>query len=449
MSVSFVAPRTAPSLRRLFRSQIATARFFDTHAGLKSLLSLALSKKGMASSSPVYNAALEIQHNFFGGTSRYHPERSLVDFVRTCYRTPLEGGSQSMSNALATAELIHLEMIRLADLAQVFVESPDGAVAGNIIEQISAASEELVESGLLEGQLAQASNIRPGTLLLEHPADVSPGRAALLIYDIAQNVSEIHQNEDWIMKGFIVNRPLPGTVASVTRLAGLGLLGELQCFHGGPTGGSSELSIIHRFKEIEGSVPIDGPLSENEENDTSTTTSSASTTTSTASLSDARCGLFVGGSIDAINTMLESQSASSKDFRVFVGHTSFTLEKDSKGDLSVPDEERWIAASGPGIASIALCPSIIGTGPYRDTRGLLENVQGYNHARFAHQNLVWASAMRRVAMWVEIEDGKRGREIAAFTDPHAHASVAALYSAGWTHADLSLCLEERSKGGRG
>ena len=440
MSVSFVAPRTAPSLRRLFRSQIATARFFDTHAGLKSLLSLALSKKELSASSPlVHKAALELQHNFFGGSSRYHPERSLVDFVRTCYRTPL--GLQSISNALATAEFIHLEMIRLADLAQVFVESPDGAVAGNIIEQTSAASEELVESGLLEGQLAQASNIRPGTLLLEHPAEVSPGRAALLIYDIAQNVTEIHQNEDWIMKGFVVNRPLPGTVASVTRLTGLGLLGELQCFHGGSTGGSSELSIIHRFKEIEGSVPIDGPLSDTDENESTTSTMT------TASLSDARCGLFVGGSVDAINTMLETQTASSKDFRVFVGHTSFKLEKDSKGDLFVPDAERWIAASGPGIAPIALCPSVTGTGPYRETRGLLETVQGYNHARFAHQNLVWASAMRRVAMWIEIEDGKRGREIAAFTEPHAHASVAALYSAGWTHADLSLCLEERSKGG--
>ena len=429
------ATRTASSLRRLFRSQMATAKFFDTHAGLKSLLSLALRKEKVTS--PALVMARNVQRDFLGG-SRFQPHRSLADFVRTSYRTPL--GLRPLSDVLAAAEMLHIEMIRLADLAQVFVESADGAVAGSIDAQTSAAAEELSESGLLEGQLAEASSIRPGTLLLEHPADVSPGRATVLVYDIAQNVTEIHENQDWVLKGFVLNRPLPGSVASISRLTNLGLLGELECFHGGPSGGS-DLSIVHRFKDIEGAVPVDGPPPEDDASD------SPLALDTVIPIPDARCDLFVGGSIEAINALLESGRALPKDLRVFVGHFALVLERDAKGDLSVPDADRWISASGPGIAPIAVCPSIIGTGPYRDTRGLAGNVSGYNHARFAHQNLVWSSAVRRVAMWIEMTDAERGRGVAAFTDSHAHASVATLYAAGWSHADLSLCLEERAKGG--
>lgn len=413
---------TSVSLRRLYRSQIATARFFDVNPGLKSLLSLSLLKEDVSVPARI------LQKSFLGG-SRYLPSRSLVDFVRAAYRQPL--GEQSLEEATSAAGKAHTEMIRLADLAQVFTESADGIVAGNIDAQTAAAAEELSDNGLLEGQLAESSSIRPGVLLLEHPADVKPGRAVVLVYDVAQNVREIHNDDDWVMRGFVVNRPLPSSVAAVTRLEGLGALGDLPCFHGGPSGGL-ELSVIHRFGDIEGSVPVDGPPPD--------------VPLDAAPLPDARCELFVGGSIEAINKMLESGRAKPQDFRVYVGHFSMVLEKGVNGDLAVPDTDRWIAASGPGVAPIALCSSVIGTGPYRDVRGLKENVIGYNHARFAHQNLVWGSAIRRVAAWMETSDSRRGREVASFADPWAHAAVATLYAAGWTHADLSACLEDRGEG---
>ena len=70
-------------------------------------------------------------------------------------------------------------------------------------------------------------------------------------------------------------------------------------------------------------------------------------------------------------------------------------------------------------------------------RGLRADVPGYNFARFAHQNTVWASALARTAAWVEAEDAPRGRELAAFAGPDAHAAVASLFAAGWTAAELA------------
>jgi hypothetical protein len=109
---------------------------------------------------------------------------------------------------------------------------------------------------------------------------------------------------------------------------------------------------------------------------------------------------------------------------------------------SLPQPDRWFAASGPGVAGVVRCPSLLDAGPYRGARGLRADVPGYNFARFAHQNVVWASALARTAAWVEAEDAPRGRELAAFAEPRAHAAVAALFRAGWTAAELSAHNEE-------
>lgn len=362
------------SWRRLYRSQLATARFFDTHSGLKSLLSLALAGEvgSGSASAPALAGARALQRDFFAGATRYAPPRSLADFVRDSYRRTDVG---DVGTARAAAELCHVEMVRLADLSQIHVESDDGATAAHV----AATASVIAGAPILEGQFAEASAIRPGVLLLEHPAEASPGRSVVLVYDITRNVgddssgsgpsargniSSSADEETWVLRGFVTNRPHLGTLADVSGIRTLGQLGELPCFSGGPMGAGA-ISIVHGFRDLEGALPVDGPLEDVVSED--------------VPLPDARCGLFVGGSAAAINDLLSAGRATASDFRVYIGRLEIPLIRPAKGaadDLSLPDADRWIAAAGPGVAGVVHCPSLLGAGPYADAVGLRENVVG-------------------------------------------------------------------------
>lgn len=451
------------SARGLYRVQLATARLFDREPGLKSLLSLLLRGSAAdAAQEPALALARRYQAAFLRGLPAdaaalgaaaaapaadatatpplYTPAKSLADFVRAAYRAPGEGGQR-----LSAATLCQAELVRAADLSQVFASTPDGQ-AGD-----TPSLRDEVE-GLCEGQLAEADAIRPGTLLLEHPAALTPGRGCLLVYDIAQNVAGVHGDEDWVLRAYALNRPFPASVADVTRMGGLGQLGQLTLFHGGADGNDA-LSVVHRFADLPGAVPVDGPPEEEG--------AGGSGGSDGDDLPSSRSGLFVGGNVDAINEALASGRAAAHDFRVAMGHVEIRLRKAADGGLELPDAERWLVAAGPGVSSIALCPPLFDTqGLYRDGRGLALGSQGqaqgqgppvvgYNFARFWHQNAVWAGALRKLAAWVEMADAARGRELAGFAAVTSHAAVAHYVAAGLAAEDVLDIVRQNSNANAG
>ena len=79
-----------------------------------------------------------------------------------------------------------------------------------------------------------------------------------------------------------------------------------------------------------------------------------------------------------MNDWLASGRASPDDFRVYIGRLEIPLVSAASGadDLSLPDADRWLVASGPGVAGVVHCPSLLGAGPYTDAAGLRESVAG-------------------------------------------------------------------------
>jgi hypothetical protein len=247
--------------------------------------------------------------------------------------------------------------------------------------------------------VTDAASITPGVLLVEHAGFTKPGRSLLLIYDISANLMELHGNEDWMVRCYAVNRPFPGTVSSITKMRGLGAFGELPLFHGGMD--DQHLSIIHRVKDVEGAAAVDEAAT-----------------------------LFVGGSVEDINARLAAGTARPDDFKVVMGSTAIRLVKDSDGalDLAPADADRWHFVGGPGATELAMLPPQFDTtGKFRDGRGLGvdEEVEGYNFARFWHQNAAWAHAMNGLAnaaaaaAGTNTEEAARAKELSAFAGLHA------------------------------
>lgn len=295
---------------------------------------------------------------------------------------------------------IHREMLQLQE------------VCAQEARDVSASSFDLpLTLGKQVGRLAEAAGISPGCLLLEHPGATRPGRTVILVYDISQNVQEVHGNEAWMLRGLVVNRPYPQTVAKVTgaseeQVAAMGPLGQLTLFHGGSD--TAGLFVVHALGEeaVPGAVAVD-PVGEG---------------------AGAGSGLFLGGDASAINAFLSSGKASAGEIKVCQGSIEIPLEGDpgSAGGLSLPDPGRWLIASGPGVRDVALCAPLFDTqGPWRDGKGLGigEQVEGYNYGRFWHQNGVWRHAWRAVGLSMAQEGGpgereEQGRAVAAMADVH-------------------------------
>lgn len=289
-------------------------------------------------------------------------------------------------------------------------------------------------------QLRAGHAVRPHCLMLEHPS-VLPGRRALLVYDISRNLPEVHGNEAWTVRTYCINQPFPQSVAALTGMKGLGRFGDLPLFYGGPE--HDNLSVIHRIKDVPGAAAIDPEAAE----------------------ADPDSALYIGGDAQGINALLEAGKARPDDFKVVMGATSFELvptpvetdagasasdpaaapgtagaspQQPQEETLALPDDDAWWVATGSGVADYALVPAQFDTsGLFRDGHGLgaSDRVSGYNHARFWHQNALWAAAVRDVAATLkdavsaEVEAGDA-----------VAASAEAARADGW-HPLLRACAE--------
>lgn len=296
-------------------------------------------------------------------------------------------------------------------------------------------------------QLRAGHAVRPHCLMLEHPS-VLPGRRALLVYDISRNLPEVHGNEAWTVRTYCVNQPFPQTVAGLTGMGSLGRFGALPLFYGGPD--HDNLSVIHRIKDVPGSAAIDPEAAED----------------------DPESALYIGGDAAGINALLEAGKAAPEDFKVVMGSTSFTLAPAPAGGasaeagsaagadapaggaaassagapkggagapsppaeeetLALPDDDAWWVATGSGVADFSLVPAQFDTaGLFRDGHGLgaEDRVAGYNHARFWHQNALWAAAVRAVAATLK---DTVAAEVAAESGDAATAAAEAERADAW------------------
>lgn len=361
----------------LYRKQLVLARRFDASPALVSLC-VSPRLEAPAGAPPVakevVDAAAAVKAAFFAprGGQWYMPVGregggGVEAFVRRAYRgegvAGADGDTPTPSVRLDAALNIHREMLRLQEV----VAQEAGDVRASTVPLAPLLG---YEGG---AGLAEAPGIGPGCLLVEHPAAIRPGRTLLLVYDVSQNVREVHGNEEWVLRALVVNRPLPGSVASMSGAApdSLGLLGDLPLFHGGTEGGA--LYVVHRRGDVPGGVAID-PLGEG---------------------AGAGTGLFLGGDAGAINGLLDSGDARGEEFKVLQGGVEMTLAVDESGGLSLPDAGRWLCVSGPCVAALSMLPPLYDeAGPWRGGRGLGvgEQVEGYNYGRFWHQNAAWAHA---------------------------------------------------------
>jgi len=399
---------------------------------------------------------------------RYVPSRSLADFVRLAYRQTARGvvapasaagldlealsegvddnagGEGAGARAFASAEEVALDaafalqrqLKQGADLFAVLGSDDGGGGAAGARTALPDLA------ALVPGEVREAPSLAPGVILVEHPTGSSSGGAGaghcavVVVYDVSRNVRELHGDEAWTVRGYVVNRPFPRSVADVLGPRGgaggadagaLGAFGRLTLFHGGmDVAAEGRLSVLHRFGELEGAAPV------NEE---------------------AGCPLFVGGSVPAINALLDSGRARPEDFKVLLGGWSSPLAVtaplppplggsgggggggggagEAEGELSWPDAPAWLLGEGEGAAELAMLPAQFDTqGRFRDGAGLAAEgpaVEGYNYARFWHQNAAWARAVRGIggsaraaAEAAGDEAGAaRGAEIEAWARLHA------------------------------
>jgi hypothetical protein len=409
-------------LRSFYRLQLRTARYFDANAQLKPLLSI----PGSAYFGPPnLGAELERQRDaFVGPTGLYEAgSPSLYDCMRSAYASKrrLANPGKSISDAVNAQRLL----VVTANTAAILDAHPE-----NVIPQLP---QEL-------GAIEEAPVIGPGTLLVEHPSIVRPGRALIYIYDVSRNLQQLHGNEDWVVRGYVVNRPFPFSVAGAggTTSAGqpdLGAFGKLSLFHGGlgrpavaeQQGGSAAaiepvrdgpevLSVLHRRADVPGAqaVWVD-PQADS--------TDSATTSKGSA--------LYVGGSIQHINGLLDSGAASPGDFKVVMGSVEFALRPTAEDDssdaaadanpgssmpsnLEMADADHYYVIRGPGADDLAMLPALFGAGSGLSAS---DKMEGYNHARFWHQNAAWAAAVRGLAADPAVAPA-RAAELAAFARLH-------------------------------
>lgn len=261
--------------------------------------------------------------------------------------------------------------------------------------------------------LHEAAALRPGALLIDHPAVVGPGRAVALCYDISQTppAAEGGESGPWLVRSFVINRPFPASVAAVTGRSDLGAFGALPLFSGGPHA-SGALSVLHALEGIPGAVRIDEEAQDG-------------------------CGgsLFLGGDLAAINAALAASPVrAAAAVKPLLGACELALSGDAEsGGLELPDEEALWLADGPLSAAIALLgPQFDTVGLFRDGHGLgaRDTVHGYNHAKFFAQNAVWTAAVRALAdsaAAVGKSDWAAALRAAAELHPAAtHAAAAAL-----------------------
>lgn len=407
--------RAPAALRALYRLQLATALHFDAHPGMKALLSLVGGGDAVvvAQLRRFLGAAEGAAEG--GAAAPYAPPRSLAAFVRAAYREPLP-----LPDAEAAGLACQRELVRLANLCTVWAACGGGGGGA-----AAAASS-------LPGVLAEADAIRPGALLLEHPAVLHPGRGVLLITDIARRVpgdgggAGVAEGVEapWELRALTLNRPLPHTVGGAfPHLArSLGPLAALPLFFGGPSGGDA-LYVLHRFAGVPGAVPVDGPPPE----------PGTAEAAAAGAPSGARCGLFLGGDAAALGERVARGGAA--DVRVCVGHVQLPLREETGGGLALPGAERLLIAAGSGVGAQALCaPLQPPPPPTAAARG------GYDEARYWHQNAAWARAVAQLGAHVELEHPERGRELTAFAAREAHAAVAHYAAAGWTAKDVEGAL---------
>jgi hypothetical protein len=411
-----------PSLRALYRLQLATARHFDAQPALKALLSLL--GGGDAAVAAQLRRFLGDAEGGGGAPAPYAPPRSLAAFVRAAYRAPQPPAGRAAAEAAEAAGVAcQRELVRLADLCTVWAAAGGGGGGGGPGGV----------AGALPGGLAEADAIRPGALLVEHPAALQPGRGVLLITDIARRVrgdgggGDVAAGEEpWELRALTLNRPLPRTVGGAfpALAASLGPLAALPLFFGGPAGGDA-LYVLHRFPGVPGAVPVDGPPPEG----------GSAEAAAAAAPAGARCGLFLGGDVEALGERVARGGAG--DVRVCVGHVELPLREEAGGGLSLPGAERLLVAAGSGAAAQALCAPLQ---PPPAAAAAAAARGGYDVARYWHQNAAWARAVAQLGAHVETEEPLRGRELAAFAAPEAHAAVAHYAAAGWTAKDLEGVL---------
>jgi hypothetical protein len=232
--------------------------------------------------------------------------------------------------------------------------------------------------------------VAPGVVLAEHPSVVGPGRALHLVWDISRNVAQVHGNEDWTMRSYCINRPVHATVAAFTRREDLGALGALPLFYGGRS--DTHLAIVHSFPDVPGAAPI---------ND------------------ESGCPLHIGGDLSAINARLPT--AAPDAVKVVLGSTQTPLSVAPDGDISIPDDDRWLTVGGAAAWDVAMLP------PASPPQALSPSSPA---ALMWHQHVAWAAAAHALAA----ADGGSGAAAPVLRDwatlpPQVFSGTAALLAA--------------------
>lgn len=358
-------------LPRLYRSQLRLARYYDQNPVLKCLIGphpavpLTAARPGDALAGAVHDcleahrAAFAAQHR--GGV----PSASLYDYVRGEYRAAQGNLAASFEARVGGGSDFELNVGVNAQRALEAVAASGTRELEANVDNVAAA----LPAGAL-GPLEEAPALTPGCLLVEAPtSSFQPGGGIYYVWDISQNIQNMHGNEDWMVRCFIINRPFPASVATITRRNDLGAFGGLTLFFGG--GDNEHLAVLHRIKDLEGAAAVD----------------EAET-------------LFIGGSVEDIDKRLRSGVNSGSDFKVVMGAVEMKLEKDPvSGELSLPDADKYIFVGGPGAVDATLLPPMFDTtGKWRDGGGLSSSpggaeAPGYAYGRFWHQDAVWAAVV--------------------------------------------------------
>lgn len=372
--------RTRIPVAAIYRQLLRTCSLYDANPLMRCALSMPLSGPTMQPAIPLFEptaagtvehdiaqlvtGAVHMQMNPAGGdatepTVLYRPDKyeydSFKKFAMQVFRNAVVEEAVGADAALNAIRV-------LKHIAQTFAD--EAAKPDNVMPALHSS----YGSGRGVGAINEASALSPGCLLVEHASVLSPGRTVALVYDISKNVADIHGNEKWMVRSFVVNRPFPASVATMLKRKDLGEFGSLTLFHGGSS--NQNLAIIHCHKYIEGAAAVD-------ESDT----------------------LFVGGNIASINAALAAGTASPTDFKVVLGAQELGLAG-ADDALALPEDDRYWTCGGPGCKDIALLPPQFDTvGRFRDGigLGLEERVEGYNHGRYWHQNLAWAASVAGMA----------------------------------------------------
>ena len=285
--------------------------------------------------------------------------RALYRPDKTAYTSMVRAVSATVRDMAAQVADGRVDGAMSLDVAYNAVKLLQHVAAGVATPLPPSATVATVPPAAVAG-LSDAAALSPGCLMVEHPSVLAPGRAVAYVYDVSRNLAELHGNEAWMLRAYVVNRPFRATVADVLRRTDLGPFGGLQLFHGGMD--AKDLAVIHRVASIEGAAPVDEEGS-----------------------------AFIGGSMAAINAALAEGRASPADFKVVLGAMAIPLDG-GEGSLALREDERWWILSGGGARDIALLQPLPQSPP---SAPVPEG--SYNFDHFAHQDAVWAAAVARLA----------------------------------------------------